>query len=497
MKFASLIALGSLLGACGGDAAGGVDLTIEADGCMAARADAIEVVVHDGVGEQTGIFTRSVDEGLVFPTGVRVLARDASSREFTVDAVLFAEGLPIAMARYRGVFTDTLVEARVLFEDACFGQICEVGTCSAGRCDEEDVVLREPSPAAGCPGHVYVQAGTSGDCLTPETPCASIPAGLAALDGPGVVELHGGASYPPLDIRVDGVTVRAWPGTGRPVIDAAGEPDGVIVAGADITIDGLEVMDASEHGVTVNSAVNQRVTLRRLEVHDCGYGVSEFNNHGGVHGNNDASDFIIEDSIFRDNVTEVAGRRAVGIYLNKQIRPIIRRNLVRGNPSEGIYLSAANDALISENRVEANGAAGILVFNSDARIVDNLICDSGGSGVFVTGTETLRVEHNTVLHSREHGMWVDDRVEKRVERNIFAFSGEAGLRASPVAQIVHGGNLYFENAGGDQVGVEPGDSDVFADPQLLGERCTSALAEGSPAQNEDPAEVIGVRTSER
>ncbi|MEM9070297.1 MAG: hypothetical protein AAGE52_17450, partial [Myxococcota bacterium] len=148
-----------------------VDVRIEADGCIQAQTQAIELVVEDEDGEVVGVFRR---ESNVFPVGVRVLAR-SESRSFRVKVTAFGTGeLPIAHTEVAGAFPELgLTETRAVLDDACFGHIC-AEACVDARCvPAEQAADRAPNEGEMCPAHLFVRAGESGDC-TFEAPCGEI-----------------------------------------------------------------------------------------------------------------------------------------------------------------------------------------------------------------------------------------------------------------------------------------------------------------------------------
>ncbi|MEM9074968.1 MAG: right-handed parallel beta-helix repeat-containing protein, partial [Myxococcota bacterium] len=310
-----------------------------------------------------------------------------------------------------------------------------------------------------------------------------------AIPSGALIEVAGG-TYGPLLLNRDNVSLRAWPGTGRPIIDATGRAAGITARAANLLVDGFEVFGGGEHGITINGARNQGVTVRRVEVRECGFADGMFNNHSGLMVNNDATDVVIEDSVFRDNVTTIAGRICSGLHVNSGIRVLVRGNELRGNSQHGLFLAISSDVVVESNVFVDNGQSGARLAETDAVFRNNVVCDTEGIGVEMLGDRPIRVASNTILRSAQSAVVALEDSEKRVESNILAFSGEFGLVAGDDADLVADANLYFENAMGDASGFAlDSEGNVFADPLLLSDRCDPSLAEASPALAAD----IGAR----
>lgn len=461
-----------------------VDITLDADACIAAEATRLELRVIDA----TGTTTLELDQAASFPTGVRVLARDETSTTFVLEAELFGQAdLPIANLRYTGTFpgeTDAQLETiRAVFDDGCLGHICSEA-CVQGRCvPSAELVDRDPSNATECPDHLWVRAGEIGDCSSPDNACGTVREALDAASQGALVEIHGSGTYEPLLVDVPNLVLRAWPGTGTPQFDADDANLGIQLRTNDITLDGLEIFGAQYHGISINGALNQRITIRRCDVHDNGFGMSMFDNHGGLMVNNDATDIVIEDSVFRDNITALEGRRDSGLHINSGIRVLVRNNEIRNNSRHGIFVAISADVTIENNIIAANGFSGVRLSDADLLFENNLICGSLGIGAELQGDRPITLRRNTIIGSETTAVVARNDSEKRVEQNILAMSGNFGLVAEPDADLVDTQNLYFDNAEGDAMGFElDTEANVFADPQLLDAMgCSDALAEGSPA----------------
>ena len=114
MRFAWLIAAAALA-SCGTDPFTGVDVSIDADGCVAVQARRIVIRVFDAAGELRDMLE---DDPVAFPTGVRVTPIDPD-RTWRVTADAFDEaGMPIGALTVTGGWTEaTLTTHQATLED--------------------------------------------------------------------------------------------------------------------------------------------------------------------------------------------------------------------------------------------------------------------------------------------------------------------------------------------------------------------------------------------
>lgn len=493
-----------LTAGCGVAAERAVDLTLDVDPCVADQTERWEVAVFDG---EQNLVERFVEPSVSFPSGIRILARDEQSNTFSVEATWYGVGnVPIAFVRYPGEFPSAdgpaLLADRVLVDQQCLGQICDSGACINGICQPAGQLAdRDPGPAPEtCPGHAFVRQGSTGDCSGPERPCATIGEAIDLLPNGGIVEVHGEGLYGPVRVENGNLTLRAWPGTGQPTIDANGQTTGILVRGQRVTLHGLEITNASINGVLVNN-MSRFVSIRHCEIHGCGFDpMSPRDNKAAININQSAADVVVEDNLLRDNVFRPGmppneNDRNAGVFVNLSTRVTIRRNQILRNAKHGVLVTMSNEIVTANNVIDENGGAAVLFSSSGAFASNNRICRSRGDAIVVRGNLAVQIIQNTVVDSTEDGIVTEDQAEKRVEQNIIAFNGGVGLRVGVQADLAHGRNLYFENQGGDQIGNEfAGVDDVFADPRLEGrEDCSLVVSAESPAQGQNVSDNIGAR----
>lgn len=506
--------VGCLLVACGSSPWTGraVDVAIDADACFRGAVSAISVRALSETGAPLEGQRLEVDGGITFPTGVRVLAEDESSARFLLEVTLFdASGTPIGFARHLGDFPATEGEvgtARILFEDACFGHLCEhTGACANAACVPSMVAPTRPARDRmpdRCPGHAFVRVEGTGDCSSPSEACADVSMALEHLgDAGGLVDVHGGntvvmpgegpcfsttegelASYPGFTIAegVDPVVVRAWPGTGRPLIDGAGAEDTVVVHGV-ATLDGLELTGGRRscaffYGSAADGTPRPALGIRRSYVHGCGRvaGPLRTGIRMGVE-TRDSINAFIEDNLVRENGLSAATGSTSSMYLERVMGLRVSRNAVCNNVGSIAVLFGG--ATIHDNLIYANNLHGIYARTSfSVDIFNNFVCAQPGNGItFENATSRWSVTGNTFARN-QNGVNLIGGSEATIRSNIVAFSGGTGIVRN-AATVMHreSRNLFWMN----RVDANfPTSESLVADPLFLDE-CGVELEAGSPA----------------
>jgi hypothetical protein len=166
-------------------------------------------------------------------------------------------------------------------------------------------------------------------------------------------------------------------------------PDGINVEGAGhVVIDGFAIDEMPRAGVRLTHSAHS--TIRRIRA-----------DHNGSWGifTSFCDDILIE----RNTTTRSV--REHGIYVsNSGDRPIIRRNVVRGNRNCGIHM----------NGDSSQGGDGII---SGALVEDNVVLDNGrtgGSAINCDGVQQSRIQNNLLVNNHSNGI------------SLFRIDGAAG-----------------------------------------------------------------------
>lgn len=509
---------------CGAESPRGVDVEIDADACLRAATASISVraLTDDGVpipGQEL-----VVDEGLVFPTGVRVLAAIGDSQRFTIEITAWdAAGTPLAFARHHGTFPTeaTLDGARVLLDDRCLGHVCtETGACSEGACVASADAPTRPARLTGsarCPGHAFVRAEGDGDCSSPTLACADVETALSYLGAAGgIVDVHGGgavvlpsddrcesptsaepSTYPGFTIPdgLGAILVRGWPGTGRPRIDGTGLPDAIRVEGV-ATIDGLEITAGRSScvyflGKPADGLPRPAMGIRRSYVHGCGR-IAASPIRTGIRMGVDSRDSVnafVDDNLVRGSGIAAATGTTTAAYLERMMGLQVRRNTLCQNVGPlAVLLGSAN---LTENVVYGSTTQGILVRNAfSLEAHDNVVCRSTGVGLYLDGGTSRWTATRNTLARNDVGVRFQGGADSTLRHNILAFNRTFGAVRS-AATIVHreSRNLYWLNPTHSNF---PASEALIADPLFLDE-CGHELEEGTPADGPSPNQRYGAR----
>lgn len=514
-----------LLVACGEDPLTAVDVRIDADACTAAGAERLRVRVLDAEGDEVELFEVDVagdDAEVTFPTGVRVFPRggDAGRRWVVEATVVDAGSNPIAYQRARGGYVrDEIGATDLLFDDACLGIECPTGeTCVEARCvpDDAPATRARHTPRTICPPLVFVDAasGTDADgCGDWDGPCATIQRAIDDWLTPdgigGVIHVHGGSTYTgdtnavaaivperALGAPAAPLVIRAWPGTGMPLLDARGSSgSGIVMYSAYVVLDGLRITRAIRHGITVNQIPAHDLTVRRCELFENGVGTSMFDNHSNIEINNGASNILIEDSILRNAVrpamtsTGSPASHGDGIYMNAGSDLIVRRSVIDANAAFGIFINGAPDIVVEDTVVNDSGNDGIRIdAQGPIRLAGLRICGNSQSGVDITDAEQLVLSHLSVVDNDGRGITLTGAGPITHQGNLIASNEAVGVEIATDAMVDDGWNLYFMNVT-DISGFVPErpETDVRSDPLLIGvDACDLGLEAGSPARGAGP-----------
>jgi serralysin len=288
------------------------------------------------------------------------------------------------------------------------------------------------------------------------------------------------------------LTLRAWPGTGVPILDGMGmRNDAIDVNAPYVLVDGLELRGGGEHGISMNGPAKQHITVLRCDIHDNGSTpTTPFDNRAGVIVNNGASDLTVAECRIHDNVNagfDVDGIRALNGSSEMVTRLTIADNVIFGNTTHGLNLRIV-ESFVTDNRIYENGVDGIHADGNAIIIRDNRTCDAGRHGVFLAGLANATVVNNTAVGNAMHGIHVQaPSSTTELVANVMTGNGTAGAWSD--ANLADGYNVYFDN-GEDAVGFMRAQpmTDIFDDPMLMSDAdpCSAFLGPTSPAIGHGP-----------
>lgn len=492
------------LAACGDDPF--VDVTIDVEPCVREAGERLIVEVRDARAGVVDTFEAPLaTAGL--PTGVRVRPRSGgSSGGFHVVArIEDAGGVPIAFESARGSFGAEARAIGVVFDDACLGVECPSGsTCVASACvSDVDPMEARGGPRTTCPPMLFVDGmdGVGSEC-TFAMPCRTLAIALDLVQvGIGaVIHMRGGVTYTGTNRYTFAVVpehsggptsplvIKAWPGTGVPVLEA-GPTSEIVVAlhGSHTVLDGFEVRGGYAHGISINGSDIVGVTVRNCDVHHNAMGPHKYDNRAGLVINNNAGDITIDHSTFRDNSTDVMGERASGLHINAGRNVRISSCRVTGNELYGVFVNGS-DVAIEDTLIAQNGGDGVLGSTARLEVSSTRICESTGDAIYLSGTSRADVSRSTLARSGSDAIALDGQAAAVVRATVLAGNMEVAIhKTDPRVTIEESHNLYFGN-GSDTVGFDRSapQTDVLEDPMFTDASCDLVLGPGSPARGAGP-----------
>ena len=506
--------------ACGGDEPTSlrIDVFVDVADELALRGSRIRMQLFDSGGQavheqEETLMTPGRDERLPFPIQVEPRLA-ASDRSFRLLAELTSANRRfLGLQQVRSNFESGGGEIRVEFDTLCEGarclpdEVCVGGECRPACFVPEPLGTAERSTPAACPpvmpAPVYVDGvdgtdvplGSAPDCTDRASPCRSINYVLD-VGGGGygqaglVVNVRGSEGgdrrYDPLrlEMPIGGMpgaplVLRAWPGTGIPILEGNESVPPVHFccsddASAYVVIDGFRIRGGPV-GILMNGGSAVGNTIRNCIIEDnVGNGMAEFGEQsGGITLLNDTQDIVIERNIIRNNIAGMDAGSVPGIRLGRgNVQTKIVNNVISGNANNGI-LGGGIDSEIRDNLIFSNGQPGLrLRTGTRAQVLNNWICNNGSAGV-AFDTSGVRLENNTIVGHSDAAIQVlitTQGVQTSIgmgeaRNNVLASSG-VGIRIDAGATIDDSHNLFFDNMMGDFVGgvSSTPDTNVSGDP---------------------------------
>src|SRR5207237_1479263 len=157
--------------------------------------------------------------------------------------------------------------------------------------------------------------------------------------------------------------------------------------------------------------------------------VVEFNRHGGIKVENDAT--------IRKNT--LLGNGDEGILANGD-RNRIEGNDVKGTnngqPKKGIWIAKGSGSVVIDNNASGNAGDGITINGAGTYVARNTVAGNGASGIFTdTASSRLRIEDNHAS-GNNWGFFFDGSGKSTIIRN-----SATGNTTAPYVNIVSGNDI--------------------------------------------------------
>lgn len=231
----------------------------------------------------------------------------------------------------------------------------------------------------------------------------------AALLGPPAPEAYGtilvepGRYEGPLEIEVEGLTLRSTGGAAKTII--AGR---LMIKARDVRLEGFSIEAGPiDPAVTIASS---GVTLQGNRISGSLIGVL-------VEG---ASETSLEKNQIYNNIQE-------GLLAREAWNLKMRDNEVRGNGGSGVWIERSRDLLLERNSIAFNQLGGLWLKGSQrARLMLNTIRDNVLVGLALDGTSEAQVEGNKLI-SNEVGILLLKASENSIKANEILQQRAVGL----------------------------------------------------------------------
>ncbi len=223
---------------------------------------------------------------------------------------------------------------------------------------------------------------------------------------------------------------------------------------------GLHIINAEPKISNCNISLHSRTCLRlegsRSEITQCNISSSQDN---GI--------FIDEGSRARILENNVHSCVNYGIAIGGNSSPLIRGNSISNVTEHGIYLSEAGACSLSYNTIKQCGERGIYTFSSGRTVmVRNIVYSCQGDfGIYLYRSDVSILLNNTVYENDQSGFGVFNS-DAQLWSNVLCLNGRDGI-------FVQGGNVTFgyndtwSNGREDYTGIEPDQTNMSEDPQLV------------------------------
>jgi hypothetical protein len=347
-------------------------------------------------------------------------------------------------------------------------QIAELDSCA-------DVPVVPILPETGeTTAYVDGQMGSDDPtlCVSPETPCKSIQFTLSTYatgKNGDVILVRGNHQYEEQTITLS--VLRAWPGTGRPTLHAAGADYAIRSccggsSASDFVIAGFEISGGSVAGIALDGNSATRITIYDNLVFDNGQGAGSTGqvfDAGILLLNGSSNNSIVANEIFGN--VDSTSNTVSGIRTNANggtINNVVAFNDVHDNERGIVFKSNSN--LIYGNRVYANVKEGIeLTTTLSMRLCHNRTFGNGEHDVLIDRSDGTEILHHTMASYGDDGLELASSTLTTIKNSIFAFGTDCGITVAGGEDAADANNLYFAVGGGNQCGAEAQQDDPATD----------------------------------
>ena len=209
-------------------------------------------------------------------------------------------------------------------------------------------------------------------------------------------------TYQPVDISVNGITIKEANGNSNPVIDASGENTGVQLTASDVTIKGLHVQDATLYGFRLDSGGNT-LTGNTASGNGYGFALSAGGSGNTLTGNtasgNGFDGFLLFSSSGNTLTGNIASGNGNGFVLVGGSGNTLTGNTASGNGVAGFGLFGGSGNTLTGNTASGNGFDGFVLFATSG----NTLTGNTASGNLRDGFRLESSSSNTLTGNTASG----------------------------------------------------------------------------------------------
>ncbi len=229
-------------------------------------------------------------------------------------------------------------------------------------------------------------------------------------------------------------------GEGRPVIDAQGAGDVLVVKAAHVTIRGFIIRG------TVVSDMNDNAGIKCISVTDIQITDNVLERcFFGIHLSS-VDRALVRDNRLAGDPAAPENRRANGIHLWKCAHIGVENNIVEHH-RDGIYLEFVTDSHVRGNHSAFNARYGLhFMFSHRDAYSDNVFQDNG-AGVAVMFTREVEMVRNRFERNRgasAYGLLLKEINDAHIEQNVFV-DNTTGLLVDGCNRATIKGNIFRSN----------------------------------------------------
>ena len=296
----------------------------------------------------------------------------------------------------------------------------------------------------------FVTVGCASAATYSVCPCGcnytSIQAAINAADPCDTIEVHSSTYYENVDVTKPLILRGIDTGSGKPVVDAGGSGNAIMLSADGITLEGFNAINSGysgrDAGIKVVSS-NNNITGNNVSNNNwAGICLYDSSNNNSITGNNVCNNNRYGIDLWdSSNNNIIASNKFVndGLFVYRSYKNTVEDNTVNGKPL--VYLEDVSD-------IEVTNAGQVILVNCNNISVENLDLSNTCVGVELWQTEDSIISNNSVSNNNRHGIYLDDSSNNNITGNNVCNNNRYGIRHGSSCNNNITGNNVRNNDGG-------------------------------------------------